>query len=205
MQQAGHILFQDVMVEPRLLGYDLRLCKLKASHTQKRKIKVQPNLSYQVHALTHETNGTMRLTIEIQYQRTNLLENILTDPQLERETSDAWKSELTVNLLDRKEFVLVMSDMIKDADAYHIANNLTCAIVERGESLQNKILRDNVVLEGEGIKDMAVCIHCDLYTIRKLKQCECKMGFFYCCPECQAAHWQKGHREFHRIMEFLLH
>jgi hypothetical protein len=91
-----------------------------------------------------------------------------------------------------------MVDLISMDDAICFFDNFGRAIVNGNEESMHRQCMDSLIARiGSNLKPLAVCAHCDLHTPRKLKQCPCKRGFYFCGKACQLAHWDAGHADTH--------
>ena len=199
MAEEGRLIFANVTLIPRLLGPDLSIDKLKFSYANRKELKPANTTNTYMVLNLQRTSCVYEATVVVTYELFNVLNYVEEDKILERAASDAWKAKTMPNMLDRAGYVETMHNMISSESLTHVSKHLVSAIANRGDDLKERIEYPPAT-EGRAAdnnKPLAVCAECDLYTVRSLKQCSCKLGFYFCGKACQKQHWDKGHKLAH--------
>ena len=190
--------FENIVLNTKRLGPDFIAEKKKL---QEGAVIRGKTLTY--HILKWEPARRLA-TIQVDCQDTHMLEQIETNPDLERELSTKWLAENPPEPQNRKEYLMAMVDLVSEQDARSIFTNLGRAIINaRDENMHSNCIESLIARLGpeESLRPLAVCVHCGLHTPRKLRQCACKRGFFFCGKECQLAHWIAGHSADHATLD----
>jgi hypothetical protein len=187
--------FDNITINVKRLGPDFAGTRLKAGMVLK-----GPTLTY--HILKWDPARRVG-TIQVDCQDTKMLEKIETDPVLERQLSNDWLAQAPDDPRNRKMYLMTMVDLVSEQDARCIYANLGRAIVNghNDETMHFNCIESLIARLGpeEALKPLAVCVQCGLHTPRKLRQCTCRRGFFFCAKECQKAHWDAGHALDHSV------
>ncbi len=202
------MVWPDVIIEPQKLGPDLRISKLLRLRGDNPRnvfcVKApDDSVVYRFMHLEQRPDGTYDATIEINAHRENLVKQSKTNSSTEKLLSKMWKEDAYTNKLNRMEFVKRFAYFMSMESMEHFMENLTFAITNLGEDFASRVINrleqsvDEETLEYDLSKPLAVCSQCNLHTVRKLKQCPCKRGIYFCSKECQKLHWKAGHKLEH--------
>ena len=200
--EEGRLIFANVTLIPRLLGPDLSIEKMKLSYTNRTELKPANTTNTYMVLNLQRVSCVYEATVAVTYELFNVLNYVENDEILERAASDAWKAKTMPNVLDRRGYVETMRNMISSEALTHMSRHLVSAIANRGDDLKSRIeyppaTEGSAAIKLDNHKPLAVCAECDLYTVRSLKQCSCKLGFYFCGKACQKKHWDKGHKLAH--------
>lgn len=200
--------FPGLVIDPKLLGSDLRLSLLKRQGPPP--FSVTPprcNVTYRFMALEPSDYEKMyNASVLVTFGCKDLEQAVDA-----RTFGEQWAADATnEQRLDRRVYAYNKAQRAHREDLEHVGGNLTCAALNRPEYLTEagidtltKKFTDMYTgmygFDALSDKPLAVCVGCNFHSDKPMKRCPCSSAVVYCSRRCQRAHWNAGHRAEHSI------